>query len=681
MKRFLLQCILVPLLSVLLHGQRQSDMRILEYSVDAAINDNADGISGIASVWLQVTTDSLLVFRFTVPSSIEIIAVRDIDDDRYTHEPIPLMKTLFAHAVELPSYRFRNDSFLVKIEFETSFDTSSASPIFLNARECILPYSTADTWLPQFDQSSASRSSLRLTVPFNYTVIGGIPLTSSPAGEGGTLWEASRTDPVDLHDFFTLAGSASITELKRVSPDSMTIISLSVTAPRFHPRFADSLLSYLAEAAVFFRTVTGKYSGDFLQRFVVLGENQSENVILRTGNSIILRNSPAYTAYDSSVFFRTGRNRWLIELARSFCPAIKDSVPLFDHGWAGYLASRFVMERYNDDAVDRRERLDLMFTALSFYPSMPLSAGQTVHPYRSEILSSKGRYVFLMLEHLLGTPSFNSVITGFYLRNAVAPAGIQEFRLLCEQEYGSPLEQFFRQWLDRSSVPELVLGWKTENTLRGVALTTVSVEQRGDLFSIPITLSFSIGNKAVPKRVMVDQASHSFSFTFSSPPKKVEIDPQFSVLRWVLDYRILAHARSSQLYRVLDRNTAMATREAVLTLELDPVNATGSAPIAYYSLGAIAVVEGDLDQAKEYFIKAMQSNTVDESAVYPLLSLVRYANIVEMEGSRPEALPMYERAAEEGRKNPSLYATVIGEAEKYLRVPFVSSDDVWYGIH
>ncbi|MHB1049277.1 MAG: hypothetical protein ACYC09_04280 [Bacteroidota bacterium] len=679
MKRFLRHCILAPLLCLSLYGQQHSDVRILEYSVDAAMNDNAGGINGTASVWLQVTTDSLLVFRFTVPSSIEIIAVRDIDDDRYSHEPIPLMKTFFAHAVELPSYRFRNDSFLVKIEFETSFDTSSSSPLFLNAREFILPYSSADTWLPQFDQSAASRSSLRLTVPSSYTMIGGIPPTSSPAGEIGTLWEASRTEPVELQDFFTIAGSVSLTEKKRVSQDSLVSISLTVTAPQFHPRFADSLLSYLADAAVFFQSVTGKYSVEFSQRFVVLGETQTQDVILRTGNSIIIRNSAAFTAYDSTVFFRTGRNRWLIELARSFCPAIKDSVPLFDHGWAGYLASRFIMERYNDPVIDRRERLDLMYKSLSFYPSTPLSAVQAVHPHRSEILSSKGRYVFLMLEHLLGTASFNSVITEFYLRNAVAPAGIQEFRMLCEQEYGSSLEQFFRQWLDRSSVPELAIRWKNETTLRGVSLTTVSIEQRGDLFSIPITLSFTIGAKVVAKRVIVDQASQSFVFTFSSPPKNVEIDPQFSVLRWVLDVRILAHARSSLLYRVLDKNTAMAAREAVLTLELDPVNATGSAPIAYYSLGAISVVEGDLDQAKEYFVKAMQSNTVDESSVYPLLSLVRYANIVEMEGNRPEALPMYERAAEEGRKNPSLYAAVIEEAEKYLRVPFISGDDIWYG--
>jgi len=64
-----------------------------------------------------------------------------------------------------------------------------------------------------------------------------------------------------------------------------------------------------------------------------------------------------------------------------------------------------------------------------------------------------------------------------------------------------------------------------------------------------------------------------------------------------------------------------------------------------------------------------------------LLSLVRFANVLEMDGSRQEAIALYERAIAEGSKNPSLYAPVIIEAERYLLQPFVSSDDLWYGLY
>jgi hypothetical protein len=678
MKRFLLLSIIV---AMPLRGMQQSEIRILEYSVTAAVNERADGIDGTASVWLQVVADSLRTFRFTVPSAIEIEDIRDIDNDRYGYERIPLIRTSLAYAVELPSYRFRNDSFLVTIRFEATFDTSSGAPIFLNSREFVLPYSSGESWLPQFDHTIASRASLRLTVPDNFTIAGGSSFFAAAETEPGTQWEASHRDPVDLRDFFTLTGSIFWTERRRVSADSLVSVSFLYSPLRFNERFADSLAAYLVDAAVYYKRLTGSDSVRFSQRFILVGENQSQDMTLRAGSAVIKRYSPAFTVFDSTVFYRTVRNRWLIELARSFSPVAGNSPPIFDHGWAGYLATKYVLERHGSPSIERRERLDLMVNALSFYPSIPLAAERTTHPYHSDLLSYKGRYFFLMLEHLLGSGSFDTVIFRHYRRSSVTPAGIDDFRMLCEQEYGSSLVQFFNQWLNRSSVPEFAIRWNTENTQRGISLTTVALEQRGDLFSIPITLSFSIGDKSVPKRVLVEQARHSFTFTFSSPPKNVEIDPQFAVLRWVLDLRILAHARSSLFFRVFDRNIVMAKREAELTLELDPVNATGSAPIAYFSLGTVAVIEKDTEQAKELFLKAMQSATVEESSLFPLFSLVRYANILEMEGNRTDAVSLYERAAAEGWKNPSLYASVIIEAEKYLRTPFVTGDDVWYRIY
>lgn len=680
MKRLLLQCLLPLLFSFLLQAQHRSDIRILEYSVDASFNDGADRISGSASVWLQVTADSIVVFRFTVPVAMEITAVRDIDDDRYVHEPIPLFRSFNAHAVELPSYRFRNDSFLVTIEFETTVDTSSASSMFLNAREFVLPFTPAAAWLPHFELSVAERASIRFSVPSGYTVAGSATLSASPAGDGRRIWEATRLDRTDLQDFFSVAGSVSLSEKTSISSDSTVSVSLFFTPAHFDPRFADSLAAYLTDAALFFQKVAGHHAAPFSHRFIVAGDPHAQDVILRCGSRTVIRNSPAYALYDTTMFFRTAGNTLLRELARNFCPAAMDSLPLFDRGWAGYLATRYITQRYNNPVVNRRERLDLLFKALSFYPTKPLAAAQSAGPLESEILSSKAVYVFLMLEELLSPQSLDMVMSQFFRRNAAARAGMDEFRRLCEQDYGSSLEQFFRQWLEKTDVPELALRWKNDHTVRGNVLTTVSVEQRGGLFAVPVNLSFTVGNKTVLKRVMVDQSAHTFSFTFSSPPKNVEIDPHYSLLRWILDYRILAHARSSLLYRVLERNITMATREAVLTLELDPVNATGAAPIAYYSLGMISAIEGDLDQAKEYFFQSMQSAAVNETSVFPLLSLVRYANIVEAEGNRSDAIPMYERAKTEGWKNPATLTPVIVEAEQYLRIPFVSGDDVWYTI-
>jgi hypothetical protein len=664
-----------------LFALQHADVRIMDYSVRAAINAERSTVEGSASVWLQVSADSIDKFRFIVPAGVSVNAVRDIDDDRYTDQRSEITSLLHSHIVELPSHRYRNDSFFVSIEFESAFDSASTASMFVNPREFILPFVPGTFWLPRFDADAALRASLYLIAPEAMTVFGGSVAVDSALDDEKRSWTFAHDGPIGLRDIFTVCGSAAVTEINHVSFDSSVSISLVVDSTQFQRRLADSLLAYLSDAALFFIHLTGRTAEPFVQRYIVVGNDIVPGELYRTGNAVIDRNSPAFTVYDSMMFTRSTKNSWLLELARSYCLPTDDSTALFDEGWAGYLATKYILQRYQEPSIERRERLDLMINALSFYPTNPLASGRTQRSNERDVLSFKGRYFFLMVEHVIGDVSFAAVMRSMYGERSGSMLTINEFRLLCEREYGSSLEEFFRQWLYGSGVPEFVIQWRTETTRRGTTQTTVTVEQRGEVFSLPITLAFTIGNRVVPKRIHVDKALQTFSFAFSSAPTNVEIDPNHSILRWIIDVRILAHAYSSRLFRVYDRDVSNAEREALLTLELDPVNATGSAPIAYFSLGKLSVIEGDLELAKEYFVKAMQSFAVEESALYPLLSLVRFANIVEMEGQRTEAVAMYVRAIAEGYKNPSLYAPVIVEAERYLLRPFVSSDDLWYGLY
>lgn len=664
-----------------LFALQQADIRIGEYSVRATINAERSTVEGSVSVWLQVTADSIERFRFVVPAGMSVNAVRDIDDDRYTEQRSEITSLLYSHIVELPSHRYRSDSFFVSIEFESVLDSASTAPMFVNRRECILPFLPETFWLPWFDADAALRVSLHLIAPEAMTMFGGFAASDSVIDDENRSWTFANNAPTGLRDMFTVCGSVAVREIAKASPDSSVSVSFFIDTTRFHGRLADSLLSFLFDAARYYKNLTGRASERFEQRYIVAGNVNVPGQLYRMGNAVIDRHSPASTVFDSLIFTRSTRNTWLMELARSFCPPSVDSTALFDEGWAGYLATTYILQRYRDPSVERRERLDLMINALSFYPTNPLAAGRTQRSNERDVLSFKGRYFFLMVEHVIGGGSFATVMRSMYGERNNRLLSIDEFRLLCEQEYGSPLEQFFRQWLYGSGIPEFVIHWKTETTRRGTTQTTVTVEQRGELFSLPITLAFTIGKRIVPKRIHVDKALQTFSFILPSAPTRIEIDPNFSILRWIIDVRILAHAYSSRLFRVYDRDVSNAEREALLTLELDPVNATGSAPIAYFSLGKLSVIEGDLEQAKEYFVKSMQSFAVEESALYPLLSLVRFANIVEMEGQRTEAIAMYERAMTEGYKNPSLYAPVIVEAERYLLRPFVSSDALWFGLY
>jgi hypothetical protein len=190
-----------------------------------------------------------------------------------------------------------------------------------------------------------------------------------------------------------------------------------------------------------------------------------------------------------------------------------------------------------------------------------------------------------------------------------------------------------------------------------------------------------MGARIIQKQIIASQQQQEFSFVFPTPPDRVELDPEYYILRWLLEIRILAHARSAQLFLSINRDVTTSEREALYTIQLDPNNSTGSIPFAFYTLGKIAVLKNDLEKGKEYFLKAMPLSGTRETEPYKLWSLIRYANIIEMEGKRDDAVVLLQRAIVEGGKDPLIFERTIIEAEKYLREHFVSSDDVWFGAY
>jgi len=656
-------------------AQQSSTIKILDYSVTASIDEQLERITGTASVWLGVTADSLNSFTFSVPKPIEVSAVRDLDDDQFPIHKISREGELYYHLIGLSSRRYRGDSVFVRIEFEERLDTSSASAMFINSREFIFPFAHSYAWLPDFNVTDAANASIEISLPFAYSIISSGDIESQ-VFDNQFKWNVQYDSGIPLSEAFTLCGSLAIDKWNKTSDDSLTGISFIVSREKFNRRFADSLLSQLVIAAQYFKHIAGMDSLQFSMEYIFIGDNVMQNEGIHAGASFIQRNSPAYLAFDSSAFVRTKNNLWLVELARSFSPFAEDSLTIISDGWAKYLASRYLFSSYQNPAYERQERLDLLVHALSFYPAPPIIQGKIQQPAERKILAARAEYFFLMLEYIVGRETFDNVILKMSELSVQQRVTLHDVETICEEAYGSSLEWFFKEWLMQASIPEFAIQWKTEKTNRGTALVTTEIEQRGDVFSMPLNLSFNVGSKIILKRILAEQQKQEFIFELPSSPAAVELDPHLQVLRWLLDIRILSHARSSLQFLEMNKDTAFAEREAALAAQLDPVNATGTAAIAYYSLGTIAILQNNLEQAKEYFFSAMQSSAVEEAQAFTLLSVVRYANVVEMEGKRSEAIPLYQRVIAEGKKNLSVFAPAVFLAEKYLLENFVLTDDV-----
>ncbi|MCK9409907.1 MAG: hypothetical protein WCX28_04655 [Bacteriovoracaceae bacterium] len=673
MKRIFWLSLIIPIILF-----SQQELRILSYDVRAVLNERNNEIAGNVFVRIDSRTTPTDIVTFLVPIQWEIYSIRDENNDSYDFERSPSDHYNCSRIdLEQTSDVYFTDTLFLNIEFKASVDSSSLSTMFLNTSEILLPCEDSTTWIPRFGSTTMEQGSLEITIATPFVLFSAF-LFDTIMTEGSRRWKIEYQHTTSLSSAFTVCGINSTATQKVLNTDSTHTVSFNSSPHLFNQRYAAAISEQLHDAIRFFSTVTGQKRLPDV-RYAIVGGPTFEPEIFHTNNFIIHRNSPAFTSMDSLALNRIQYNHWLFETAQRFCPVTDDSTALFDDGFAAYLCMRYLAATH--PKLAREERLTTIAHALTFFPSGTIAAGHYSPGTTNEIVSYRGRYIFVMLEYLLGKESFDSVIVRMFEEFSAARITFSAFQQLCEDEYGSSLEWFFEQWLRRSIAPEFVIQWKYDTTPRGMSIITVTVEQRGELFSMPVPIVFSFGSRSITKRILVEQAKQEFLFTFPSPPTSVDLDPNLSILRWLLEIRISAHARTSLQYLSLYRDIANAEREAQYTLQLDPNNSTGSAPLVYFVLGNSAAAANDFDKGKEYFLKAMSSGASTETEKYKLLSLVQYANILEAENKRDEAVTAYRRAISEGMKNPVVYERAIIKAELHLRGSFNSQADAWFELH
>lgn len=659
---------------IVLASQTGTQMR--SYAVFAAMSERTGEITGTIGVRLLVTADSIQEFTFLIPKEMKILSINDMHNEPLDFEPEETNFAKYAVTVQFPEFIPKNDSLVFSFQYAAIYDTSNASLMFVNNEEFLLPFTDSVSWLPNFGALSTVQFSFEMVLPSHFILAADSPFDTTVINTS-CQWKRYSQDPSSLHSTFTLCGISNAIIQTSYGSDSLNTVSLISSPFRFNQDYAAAITHQMNEAVKYFSTLTGKPSNRFNRTYVIIGSDQYNTTMINTRNFIAYRNSPAYSVYDTTVLFSSLGNIWLFNIAQYFCPTVNDSTALFNEGFAAYLVNRFLVSKHPQ--LEKQERFNAIASSLTFFPYGTIAQGRTAKANTPNVFLSKGQYLFFMLDYILGREVFDSIITTMIDRFTDRSITFSEFEQLCEERYGSSLDWFFDQWLYRTTVPDIAMQWENEKTPRGMNIARVSIDQRGDMFSTPLNISFQFGSRFIQKRITLTQQKQEFSFSFPSQPSSVELDPQYNVLRWLLEFRILAHARSAQLFLSINRDIVTAEREALYTIQLDPNNSTGSIPCAYYILGKIAVLQSDLEKAKEYFLKAMPLTGLRETEQYKLWSLIRYANIVEMEGNRNEAVVLLQRAIIEGKKDPVIFEQVIIEAEKYLRETFASNNDLWFG--
>ncbi|MBX3379121.1 MAG: hypothetical protein KF805_03420 [Phycisphaeraceae bacterium] len=160
--------------------------------------------------------------------------------------------------------------------------------------------------------------------------------------------------------------------------------------------------------------------------------------------------------------------------------------------------------------------------------------------FSRDLTYKKAAWVLHMLRGLVGDAKFFEILATWRATYQVSAATTDDFRVICEQVSGQPLEWFFDQWVYGVGAPTYAKGLYTF-LLNGKYWTRFQVRQTQDpswpVFIHPLLVRFS--TPAGPVDHVVKPISRTNFFVRSSGPAGAG-DLFFDPDKWVLNYGIIS---------------------------------------------------------------------------------------------------------------------------------------------
>jgi hypothetical protein len=173
----------------------------------------------------------------------------------------------------------------------------------------------------------------------------------------------------------------------------------------------------------------------------------------------------------------------------------------------------------------------------------PIGVGYRASTYRvpsgySVQAYNKGAMVFHMLRMLLRTATgnddmFRAVLKDFLQTYAGQPVSTADFAGILGKHVPGDWSWFFNQWVYGTDIPTYSWDYSIANQPGGQYQLSVTVSQSGvpEGFTMPVPLQVDLGGGKVAKvPLIIKQAEETFSFNLPARPRKVVLNPEYSVL-------------------------------------------------------------------------------------------------------------------------------------------------------
>jgi hypothetical protein len=208
----------------------------------------------------------------------------------------------------------------------------------------------------------------------------------------------------------------------------------------------------------------------------------------------------------------------------------------WSEGLTSYLADHLIREQHVGGSEYRRNTLQKYTDYVSRQGDFPLTAFRSRHSARTEAVGyGKTLMLFHMLRRQLGDAAFEQGLQAFYQRYRFKVAGFSDLQGSFAAVAGEPLDDFFRQWVQRTGAPQFSLG-KAHAEPEGdnYRLTAVIEQtQAGPAYrlQLPVAVHMDGIEQAYQTRVSITDKQQTLALTLPARPVQLEVDPEFDVFR------------------------------------------------------------------------------------------------------------------------------------------------------
>jgi predicted acetyltransferase len=201
-----------------------------------------------------------------------------------------------------------------------------------------------------------------------------------------------------------------------------------------------------------------------------------------------------------------------------------------------YMADHLIKEQQGAGADYRRTSLQKFTDYVNEENDFPLTQFLSRSNSAEEAIGyGKSMMLHNMLRYEFGDEVFLKSFSKFYTENKFRRASFDDIRKSFEAVTGQNLQAFFDQWIKRKGAPSLELSGInviSENEKHILQFKLAQI-QKEEVFNIndPVVVYLENKDSVKHEKVTMNSKEMELSFTYENRPLRVEIDPEFNIMR------------------------------------------------------------------------------------------------------------------------------------------------------